>query len=163
MSEKEKSSGKNLGGRPTRLTEDFIEKFVAAVKAVLTYKRACEMCSLHKSSFYAYLDQAEKDKKDDIESIHTRFSDAVKKARSEKAQQYIKTIENREKNWQANAWLLERCFREDYGTDSDYLREFLAKSNALEEKINLLMNKKNHQIESNLEKEVANDEIMEKK
>lgn len=61
--------------------------------------------------------------RDEDDNIHAQFYLDARKAQSEKIKELIDNIFNRRDGWQANAWLLERCFREDFGSDAAKMAE----------------------------------------
>lgn len=124
---------KDVGGRPTKLNEAMIESLVAAVKRVLVTRHVAGLCGISHETIYAWFRQAKEDNTNGLtDTLHVRFSDAYKEALSEKVSEYILTIADRKTNWQANAWLLERCFREDFGQDAGIIADLAEKQNKLE-------------------------------
>ncbi len=65
----------------------------------------------------------------DIEAdLNTEFAQIyreVRKKQAEKISHLLYRIEQCPKNWQALAWKLEKCFREDFGTDVELYKELL--------------------------------------
>jgi hypothetical protein len=123
---------KDVGGRPSKLDDAMIEKVVDAVKRVLVLRHVAGLCKIHFTSIYNWLEQAQADLKENQDTIHVRFFYALKNAQAEKVQEMLDAIATRVNNWQANAWILERCFREDFGSDAGVIQELLDKQGNLE-------------------------------
>jgi len=50
----------------------------------------------------------------------------------------VAEIKAKVKNWQAIAWLLERCFREDFGADAGVIQILLEKAEKMEQSLKRL-------------------------
>lgn len=107
--------------QPDKLNEDVIEKLCWAIKSVLVISRAFDLIGMDRSNMVIWGKKAETHP----DSIYAKVIRAVKKAQAEKIQMLVSNIENRVPGWQANAWLLERCFREDFGSDAGAIQELL--------------------------------------
>lgn len=124
----------NLGGRPTKLDEEMIIRVTDAVRRVLVTRHVAGLCKISHDTIYEWFKRAKRDRSEGlIDTIHIKFSDAYKAALSEKVNEYIECISTCQKNWQANAWLLERCFREDFGADAGVIQDLIASQAKIEE------------------------------
>ncbi len=121
----ERNTIKKLGGRPTRLTEDIEKLIVQTVRQYLSIQTAVDYAELPRSTVSTWITRGNKDNEEEIDSIYSKFSRALKKARSEKVQDYLRELEERASNWQSIAWTLERCCAEDFGKDAELYKQLL--------------------------------------
>jgi hypothetical protein len=133
---------KHPGGRPPILDEEFIEEFVEAMHKVLVITHAAGMCMIHRDTVYKWIAQAKDDLANGIkDTLHVKFFYRLKKAQSDKIFEFVGNIAKRLKNWQANAWLLERCFREDFGVEAGNMEEFVKIAQRLQRELDAMHNK----------------------
>jgi transposase len=127
---KELSRPRNAVGRPTKLTPELQERFLANLANALYVETACALTNIHKSVFYDWMQQArsaiERIKKnpDDPsmrptakEKALIAFMAEIEKVMEEKQSRWISVIENAAAQgfWTAAAWLCERRYPERYG------------------------------------------------
>ncbi len=122
---KKKTDKKDVGGRPTTLTEELSAAIIAEVRDTLSINHAAESNDVAKSTVFTWLSHGDKDLLDGKDNIFTRFTIGIKKARAKFVQDTIRTLKCAPKNWQSNAWLLERCCAEDFGKDAELYRQLL--------------------------------------
>lgn len=123
-----------VAGRPTKLTQEMHDKIVENVKKVFVLRHVAGLSEINVDSIYEWLNRAKEDRKSGIETIYTKFSDALKKAQAEAVQFLVGEICIRPNNWQANAWILERCFRKDFSSNAAEI-EFRERLDAIEKGI----------------------------
>ncbi len=121
----EKKDKKNLGGRPTTLTEELAAAIISDVREYLSLYHAAESNLIPRTTVATWMSHGNKDLEDGKDNIFTRFTNGIKKARAEFVQETIRTLKCAPKNWQANAWLLERCCAEDFGKDAELYKQLL--------------------------------------
>lgn len=126
MKEKTKKSDK-MGepGRPTTLTEKLAKAIIDEVRETLSINHAAESNLISRSTVTTWMSHGNEDLKDGKENIFTRFTQGIKKARAEFVQETLRTLKHAPKNWQSNAWLLERCCAEDFGKDAELYKQLL--------------------------------------
>ena len=84
--------------------EQIVKDIVEAIEKGLSNNATCDYVGISKETFYKWI-------KD-----HSDFSDQVKRAQSEKKIDLLEKIKTiGEKNWQALAWILERCYPDEFG------------------------------------------------
>jgi len=126
MKEKTKKTAKiNVGGRPTTLTEALAELIVADVRKYLSLAHAAEANGIPRSTLATWMSHGNKDYENGIDTIFSKFTKSIKSARAEFVHDSIHIINTGDKNWQSNAWLLERCCAEDFGKDSELYKQLL--------------------------------------
>ena len=114
---------KDKGGRPTVLHEEIIEQLVLAVPYYLIPTQCAYSIGISQQNLSNWLKQGSMDVKEGISSLPGRLFVAFKKAQAKEVAQIIGMLRMCPKNYQALTWLLERCFREDFGGDSEELKE----------------------------------------
>lgn len=123
----------NPPGQPTKFCPEMTAKILEGIKACLVMTQACSYAGISRWSVYNWLEKGMNDIKNDICSEYAQFFYSVKRTQADEIKELIETIRLRKKNWQALAWLLERCFREDFGQDAGIIQDLLAKCEKLEQ------------------------------
>lgn len=110
-------------GRPSELTDEVYARLIEAVPLVMIQAQVAAYCKIPKSSLCTWLTRGEKDLENQIDSIYAQFSNDYHKARSQIIRHNLAFLSTCPKNFQAVTWIMEKCFREDFGKESDELRE----------------------------------------
>ncbi len=121
----EKKAKKNLGGRPTTLTEELAVAIISDVREYLSINHAAEANNQPRSTVTSWMARGNEELANGKDTIYVQFSQGIKKARAEFVQETIRTLKCAPKNWQANAWILERCCAEDFGKDAELYKQLL--------------------------------------
>lgn len=124
MKKKTEKNKKN-NGRPSTLTDEISAAIIADVRDSLSINFAAEAQGQPRSTVQSWIVRGNEDFTQGIESIYSKFSQGIKKARAEFVQETLRTLKCAPKNWQSNAWLLERCCAEDFGKDAELYRQLL--------------------------------------
>jgi len=97
----------------TKLNDEIIERICEYVTLGLSYKDASEACDITERTFYNWKKRGENAKS----GKHYDFLDKLKLASSKSKVYHLNKIrEAGDKGvWQANAWILERRFPEEFG------------------------------------------------
>jgi hypothetical protein len=114
------------GGRQTLLEQGKYEEVIAAVPQVIIQRHVARMAGLHESTLSCWLDQGKEDQKNNIDSIYAQFVKDYHIARCKVIRDKLTLIASDPDLRAGNAWILERCFREDFGKDSEEIRELRA-------------------------------------
>ena len=122
---KEKKTTKNLGGRPTTLTEEISQAIIADVREFLSIAYSSDSQGQPRATVWSWIEHGNEDIKAGKDSLFSRFSIGIKKARSDFVKECVHFIKSGKNNWTANAWLLERCCAEEYGKDSELYKQLL--------------------------------------
>lgn len=102
--------------RPPKLTPELSEQICKYIAAGLTKKGAASAACISDSSLYLWLEKGEKDKARGKSTVYSEFLDSLKRAEGAFKLGRIKTIQQAAADdWKAAAWLLERCYRDEYG------------------------------------------------
>lgn len=93
-------------GRKPKLTQEMIEKLGNALKAGNYIETACDYVGINRSTFYMWLQEAEKP---GAKQIYLDLLDTVRTARAEAEMRNVLKIQKAaDDSWQAAAWWLER-------------------------------------------------------
>lgn len=92
-----------------KCTKRLIEEAAALKRQGMSNRDIAACVGINESTFYEWLKDA------DENAMHGKFAKALKEAEGEfKAALRDQIIKHGRKEWQANAWLLERTFPEEY-------------------------------------------------
>lgn len=120
-----KESKKSNAGRHSTLTNALAKLIIDDVRQYLSINFAAEAHNTPRSTVQSWIVRGNEDKANGIESDFSTFSQGIKKARAEYVQESLKMLKCMPKNWQATAWLLERCCAEDFGKDTELYKQLL--------------------------------------
>lgn len=102
-----------------KLTKELADEVCKYISQGITKRSAAEAAGISEVSFYSYINQGEENLekgKTEDKDIFVYFYKQVKKAETFFKLSHLKNIKNAaEDNWQASAWMLERCFPSEYG------------------------------------------------
>ena len=101
----------------TKLTPQLQQQFCEALHSGLTFAGACDLVGIARPTFHEWMARGEGTHERPSTPALAEFADAVKEARSQRDQRYVKVIEDAAAGgtWQAAAWFLERTNRSEYG------------------------------------------------
>ncbi len=101
-------------GRPSKLTDETVEKLVEMIELGATYAHACNYAGVSYDSFNSWRNQGKNAKN----GKYLKFLNIIKKAEGNATRKWLKVIEDaaeESRNWVAAAWLLERRYPDDFG------------------------------------------------
>jgi len=92
------------------LNDEMIEKAKKYISAGNYANVVCQYLGIDESTYYDYINKGKKDIENNVESIYTKFSKAIKEAEAEAEMRAVASIQKAgsEGNWTAYAWYLER-------------------------------------------------------
>ncbi len=95
-------------GRPVKLTEEIIQRFLTAIKLGCPKKDACGAAGIAETTLYKWMEWADSERRD--AARYADFRERIKIAEGEATQNWLAIIEKaaRDGSWQAAAWKLER-------------------------------------------------------
>lgn len=105
-----------VGGRGPKLTEEVHDAIVRSIGLGNYATVAAGTAGIHTSTFYAWIQQGERDRAAGVESIYSAFSDAVKKAEDEAEAAAVTHVRAAMRDsWQAAMTYLERKHPKRWG------------------------------------------------
>ena len=122
------------------LPEDKIDLIVEGFGKVFSIRRAAGWAKESPYHLKKWLDQGEDDLKNGIESPNAHLFVKVAYRLTQKASEYVATLESCPNNAGSITWLMEKCLREDYGNDAQEYKELESLYTKLMEKFTLLEN-----------------------
>lgn len=116
-------------GRPSKFTPERRAAIVDAIAHRIPYEYAAEANGISERTLHDWLNTARVHMIQGIESDYTAFSQAIKRAEMQRMREHSDMIAAKPKNWQADAWLLERRWPKHYGSNAQVneLNQRLAK------------------------------------
>lgn len=121
------------GGRPPKYTPERIKSILNSISNRIPYQLAAEANGISEETLYDWLRTGRKDLDEGNDTILARFSESLKNIEQKRMQTHLKKIKKNVKNWQADAWILERRWPKHFGTNA-LLREQEERLKMLEEK-----------------------------
>lgn len=116
---------KDLGGAPTKLTDERAIIVISNVRSNLSITNAARIARISPQTPLNWMKRGQEDKEKKKETIYTKFLDNVREAQGLKIRELMEKVEAMPKSWQAIAWLLEKCCAEDFGKDSELYKQLL--------------------------------------
>jgi hypothetical protein len=113
-------------GRPSKLTPELEAVVLDAVPKCLIPSQIAAYAMIHRSTLNDWLDRGNTDQELGVDSIYSQFSAKYHAARAEIVRKHLAYLASCPENSKPLLWILEKCFREDFGKESDELRELRA-------------------------------------
>ncbi len=104
-------------GRPSKFTPERRAAIINDIVNRIPYQLAAEANGICESTLYDWLNTAKVHQMEGIDSDFTEFSESIKKAERNKIKEHTSIIASRPKQWQADAWILERRWPKYFGTN----------------------------------------------
>ncbi|MBX4189710.1 hypothetical protein KW791_00210 [Candidatus Parcubacteria bacterium] len=115
-------------GAPIGLTNEKLKEIINAVPRVLVIGQIAGLCCTPRTTLLDWLKRGEKDNIAKQDTIFAQLSSGYKQALAIEAEKLLKILRNPNgKNKASSQWLLERVFRDDFGVDSEKIKELLDK------------------------------------
>lgn len=103
-------------GRQPKLTPELSDQICRYIASGLTKKGAVDAACVSQSSLYLWLEKGERDKARGKKTVYSDFLESLRRAEGSFKMGRINTIRQASSDdWRAAAWLLERCYRDEYG------------------------------------------------
>ena len=116
----------NVGGRPKQPpTPQQIIAIGQWCLLDLSMANACRHMGLHPNRISDWMEQGGKDVNDELDTPHARFYQSCRKNQAINASELLKRIDTCPKNWQALAWKLEKCLKEEFGNEAAEYKELV--------------------------------------
>jgi hypothetical protein len=122
----------NPPGQPTMFSPEITKKLIEGIRLVLVLKQACGHARITYQSLWNWLNIGKADIEAGKYTDYAQFFYDVKGAQCEEVAELQANIRKAIPNWQSQAWLLERCFRDDFGQGVEVIQEIRDKFELLE-------------------------------
>lgn len=110
-------------GRPTELNSEKYQLLLDAIPRVIIQQHVAYMARVAPSTLSIWLSRGKEEQETNPGSIYAQFATDYHVARCEIIQEKLNIIATDHENRAGNAWILEKCFREDFGKESEEMRE----------------------------------------
>lgn len=126
-------------GCPTDLTETLAQEIFDAVPRVLVLGQVAGLVKVPRGTLSSWIKRGEDDRQKNESSIFAYFSTGLRLAQALEVEKLMRHLKNAKgKNKSDSKWLLEKCFREDFGIESLQLQELVEIINILRQDIDNL-------------------------
>ena len=113
----------NPPGRPIEFNQETIQRILAAVPKVIVPSQVAGLSGVPKQRLSEWLIKGERDINLGIESLYAQLADGFKLAQAEICAEIITKLQSCPKNYGALTWTLEKCFKEDFESKSEYVKQ----------------------------------------
>lgn len=112
-------------GRPHKLTPEKEEIILREVRKNISITNAARCAAVDPWTIKHWMEAGYGDHKKHEDTIFAQFFRKIVVAQGERISEMLQIIAGRPTNWQALAWLLEKCCAEDFGKDSELYKQLL--------------------------------------
>lgn len=113
-------------GRPTTLTQDVHIAILDAIPKVLIKSQIAALAGITRQKLQYWLERGEKELHENKLTEYAHLFYDYSQSRARCVQELLERVRKAPDNYKALCWILERCFREDFGEDSEELKELRA-------------------------------------
>lgn len=100
---------KNVGGRPSKLTDEMLDTIVKHLKTGNFVSTACRLSGITERSYYGWMETGEADFVSGKDTMHARFFQSTTHAIADAEDMAVYALRRAWKeDWRAAAWYLER-------------------------------------------------------
>lgn len=122
------------GGRPPKYTPERLKAILKSISNRIPYQLAAEANGICEDTLYDWLNTGKRDLAQGNDTILAQFTESLKKIEQKRMETHLRKLKKNVKNWQADAWILERRWPKHFGTNA-VLREQEERLKILEEKL----------------------------
>lgn len=106
-------------GRPSQLTDEVKSVILQAIPEVIVQNQVAARARIPKQTLSTWLVRGKSDREKGIDSIFAQFSDDYYFTLTEVVKDAIAKLKSMPKSFGSLTWILEKCFREDFGSPID--------------------------------------------
>jgi hypothetical protein len=128
----------NVGDRPDKLTDEVRAKILHHVRADLSVNNAARHARICEETLQRWMALGKADVLNDQETYLAKLYVDVRENQANKVSEIIQLIGSGSKNWQGSAWILEKCFAEEFGAEAPAYKDLLALCHSLMAQFNEL-------------------------
>jgi hypothetical protein len=110
-------------GPPTKLNDEIHKIIIDAIAGNAPYDVAAWKARINPSTLYDWIKRGAADDELGLTTEFTQLAKAIKETEADKIIAHLKSCEDREERWQARMTILERRWREYFGSDARDLKE----------------------------------------
>lgn len=113
-------------GRPSKLTEEVAQRILQAIPEVFVLPQIAALSRVPKTTLVSWLEHGRADLEKNIDSDYAEFSCDFEQVRAQAVRDLLYSMQMDGDRHKVNTWILEKCFREDFGKESEEMRELRA-------------------------------------
>jgi hypothetical protein len=116
----------NGPGPVTRLDDNLIKVITDAIPRVIIQQHVAYLTDIPPQTLHHWLKRGNTEIKEGIspdDSIYVKLSQAYYHKRSEVLEEKLARLDECPKNYGAITWLLEKCFKDDFESKSDHVKQ----------------------------------------
>lgn len=121
----------NRVGFHTKLTPELHQKIIEAVSKVIIPSKVAALVKIPQQTLSDWLKRGENDANNSQQSIFAHLAIDFKYEQALLVSHLIQRLQDCPANYRSLVWLLERCFREDFGSDSSQIQELVNNINLI--------------------------------
>jgi hypothetical protein len=122
----------SLGGRPPKYTPERLNGILTAISKRVPYELAAEGNGICEDTLYDWINTGKRDRAAGIDSVLAKFSEDIKNTEMKRVIYHLESIDEKPKNWQADAWILERRWWKHFSSSAPVV-EFEKRLRKMEE------------------------------
>ena len=111
-------SQSNVGGRPVKYTPERLKSILNDISHRIPYLFAAEANGITDVTLYDWINKGKEDAANDLDTPLARFSCDIKRIEAKRIQTHLNKLRKNVKNWQADAWILERRWYKHFGANA---------------------------------------------
>ncbi len=113
-------------GFHTKLTDDLLKTIIDSVEKGYVKNHIAAIAHIHPETFGKWLIRGKNESKEHSDSLFAQLYVQYCEKQALIAGKTVTEIRGRPKNYQALVWFLERVYRDEYGVDSEMIKELAA-------------------------------------
>lgn len=113
----------DFAGRPCTLTPEIHTAIIAAIPYVIIPTQVAAHVKISHQKLMYWLKRGGEEMAEDQNSVYSRLFADFKYTQSLTVASLIDKIKTDPEGYKAYSWILEKCFRSDFGADSEELKE----------------------------------------
>lgn len=113
----------NPPGRPTTLTDELQIAIIEATEDVILPTQVAALCGISHQKLSYWLKRGEEELNQDLSTPYAQLFANYKKTHAKEVKRLLERLDRCPDNYRALCWKLEKCFREDFGDESDEMRQ----------------------------------------
>jgi hypothetical protein len=104
------------GGRPPKYTPERLKGILESISHRIPYELAAEANGISEVTLYDWINTGRADSDNGIDSVLAQFSKDIKRIEEKRMYGHLNKLKKNVKNWQADAWILERRWHKYFGS-----------------------------------------------
>ena len=120
-------------GCPPKYTPERLKGILDSISHRIPYELAAEANGIRECTLYAWINQGKEEKDKELDTPLAKFSEDIKRIEQKRMAGHLNKLKKNVKNWQADAWILERRWHKYFGSNV-HLKEMEERIKKIEDK-----------------------------